>query len=432
MLRLHIENILDREEKIMNEQITTLASLTIDGKGSYGIGASAVPFSKDLYTYLRITDIKDDGTLNLQDLKSVDDEKASEYLLKPNDIVFARTGASTGRNYFYDGTDGEFVYAGFLIKFSIDEKKVNPKYIKYFCQSKQYKDWINSFNTGSTRGNINAQTFGKMPIPLIEIKTQDALVSMLSSIDEKIKKNNAINNNLEQQAKALFKSWFVDFEPFNGTMPSDWEIVPLEKIADFQNGYAFKSKELLNEPSLDCYQVFKQGHIARSGGFIPDGTKSWYPKSLASKLEKFVLKKGDILMAMTDMKDNVAILGNTAVMPLDNEYIVNQRVGHLRANGYKGVTYPFIYLLTNSTDFLVDLRSRANSGVQVNLSSSEIKASQTVLPSEEVNNAFSEITLPMFEIIINNQLENQRLAQLRDTLLPKLMSGELDVSGIEL
>lgn len=416
----------------MAEQFTTLASLTIDGKGSYGIGASAVPFSKDLYTYLRITDIKDDGTLNLQDLKSVDDEKASEYLLKPNDIVFARTGASTGRNYFYDGTDGEFVYAGFLIKFSIDEKKVNPKYIKYFCQSKQYKDWINSFNTGSTRGNINAQTLGKMPIPLIERKTQDALVSILSSIDEKIKKNNEINNNLEQQAKALFKSWFVDFEPFNGTMPSDWEIVPLEKIADFQNGYAFKSKELLNEPSPDCYQVFKQGHIARGGGFIPNGTKSWYSKNLASKLEKFVLKKGDILMAMTDMKDNVAILGNTAIMPLDNEYIVNQRVGHLRANGYKGVTYPFIYLLTNNTDFLVDLRSRANSGVQVNLSSSEIKASQTVLPSEEVNNSFSDITLPMFEIIINNQLENQRLAQLRDTLLPKLMSGELDVSDIDL
>lgn len=196
MLRLLIVNILDREEKIMDEQITTLASLTIDGKGSYGIGASAVPFSKDLYTYLRITDIKDDGTLNLQDLKSVDDEKASEYLLKPNDIVFARTGASTGRNYFYDRTDGEFVYAGFLIKFSIDEKKVNPKYIKYFCQSKQYKDWINSFNTGSTRGNINAQTLGKMPIPLIERKTQDALVCILSSIDEKIKKNNEIDNNL--------------------------------------------------------------------------------------------------------------------------------------------------------------------------------------------------------------------------------------------
>ena len=291
---------------------------------------------------------------------------------------------------------------------------------------------IKSMVGSSGRQRVQTDVVANLDIELPPIEEQRKIGGLLRTFDDKIKFNNEINNNLEQQAQALFKSWFVDFEPFNGTMPSDWEIVPLEKIADFQNGYAFKSKELLNEPSSDCYQVFKQGHIARGGGFIPDGTKSWYPKRFASKLEKFVLKKGDILMAMTDMKDNVAILGNTAIMPLDNEYIVNQRVGHLRANGYKGVTYPFIYLLTNSTDFLVDLRSRANSGVQVNLSSSEIKASQTVLPSEEVNNAFSEITLPMFEIIINNQLENQRLAQLRDTLLPKLMSGELDVADIEL
>ena len=291
---------------------------------------------------------------------------------------------------------------------------------------------IKSMVGSSGRQRVQTDVVANLDIELPPIEEQRKIGGLLKTFDDKIKLNNEINNNLEQQAQAIFKSWFVDFEPFNGTMPSDWEIVPLEKIADFQNGYTFKSKELLNEPSPDCYQVFKQGHIARGGGFIPDGTKSWYPKSLASKLEKFVLKKGDILMAMTDMKDNVAILGNTAIMPLDNEYIVNQRVGHIRVNGYKGVTYPFIYLLTNSTDFLVDLRSRANSGVQVNLSSSEIKASQTVLPSEEVNNAFSEITLPMFEIIINNQLENQRLAQLRNTLLPCLMSGVLDVSDIDL
>ena len=82
----------------MELQNVTLASLSIDGRGLYGIGASAVPKADDLYTYLRITDICDDGTLNRSDLKSVDHEKASQYLLKPNDIVFARTGASTGRN----------------------------------------------------------------------------------------------------------------------------------------------------------------------------------------------------------------------------------------------------------------------------------------------------------------------------------------------
>lgn len=329
--------------------------------------------------------------------------------------------------------DNFLVSTGFAV-IDVDFEKAVPDYIYYVLTQKEVTEHLQAIAEQSVSAypSIKPSDIENLELLLPDRKTQEKIVALLSSIDKKIKQNNEINNNLDQQAQTLFKSWFVDFEPFNGTMPSDWEIVPLEKIADFQNGYAFKSKELLNEPSPDCYQVFKQGHIARSGGFVPDGTKSWYPKSLASKLEKFVLKKGDILMAMTDMKDNVAILGNTAVMPLDNEYIVNQRVGHLRTNGYKGVTYPFIYLLTNSTDFLVDLRSRANSGVQVNLSSSEIKASQTVLPSEEVNNAFSEITLPMFEIIINNQLENQRLAQLRDTLLPKLMSGKLDVSDIDI
>lgn len=295
------------------------------------------------------------------------------------------------------------------------------------------KDKIEAMGSGTTFKEVSGSTMRNIEVTIPESKkVQVRIAAILDAIDSKIENNIKINNDLEQQAQLLFKSWFVDFEPFNGTMPSDWEVVPFEKIVDFQNGYAFKSKELLNEPSSDCYQVFKQGHIARGGGFIPDGTKSWYPKKLTSKLERFVLKKGDILMAMTDMKDNVAILGNTAIMPIDNEYIVNQRVGHLRVNGYKGITYPFIYLLTNSTDFLIDLRSRANSGVQVNLSSAEIKASQTVLPSEKVNTAFSEITLPMFEAIISNQLENQRLAQLRDALLPKLMSGELDVSNIDL
>lgn len=180
----------------MSEKFTTLADVSINGKGSYGIGASAVPYSDELYTYLRITDINEDGTLNLSDLKSVDDEKAKDYLLSPNDIVFARTGASTGRNYYYDGTDGQFVYAGFLIKFSLDASKINPKFVKYYCQTADYKGWINSFNTGSTRGNINAKTLEKMPIPLIDRKVQDGLVSILSSIDEKIKKNTEINNNL--------------------------------------------------------------------------------------------------------------------------------------------------------------------------------------------------------------------------------------------
>ena len=176
----------------MVDDMALLKSLSVDGKGSYGIAAPAVEKDNRLYTYLRITDIRDDGTLNTNEMKSVDDPDASKYILSPNDIVFARTGASTGRNYFYDGSDGTFVYAGFLIKFSIDPQKVNPVYVKYYCQSTQYRNWIKSFSTGSTRGNINAQTLGNMDIPLPSKAQQDYLVSVLSPIDKKIKLNQKI------------------------------------------------------------------------------------------------------------------------------------------------------------------------------------------------------------------------------------------------
>ena len=387
----------------MNEQITTLASLTIDGKGSYGIGASAVPFSKDLYTYLRITDIKDDGTLNLQDLKSVDDVKASEYLLKPNDIVFARTGASTGRNYFYDGTDGEFVYAGFLIKFSIDEKKVNPKYIKYFCQSKQYKDWINSFNTGSTRGNINAQTLGKMPIPLIERKTQDALVSIISSIDEKIKKNNAINNNLEQQAQAIYQRMFIDNES------SDWEEGTLSDIADITMGQS-PSGSSYNEDGNGT--IFFQGRAEFGFRFPTVRLYTTEPKRMACTNDTLMSVRapvGDLNVAHTDC----CIGRGLAAI-------------HSKNNHQSFVLYT-MFSLKKQLDVFNGEGTVFGSINRISLNDMPL-----IIPSSDKLDEFEALVAPMDAAIRNNYDEICRLEQLRDSLLPKLMSGELDISDIEL
>ena len=391
----------------MAEQFATLASLTVDGKGSYGIGASAVPFSKDLYTYLRITDIKDDGTLNLQDLKSVDDEKASEYLLKPNDIVFARTGASTGRNYFYDGMDGEFVYAGFLIKFSIDEKKVNPKYIKYFCQSKQYKDWINSFNTGSTRGNINAQTLGKMPIPLIERTAQDVLVSILSSIDEKIKKNNEINDNLEQQAKALYKDWFFDFSPFSteGNLPDGWHLGTVG----------------------DIIQLHDSKRVPLSGS-ERDKMEKIYPYYGAASLMDYVdnyLFDGIYLLLGED-GTVVDSLGFPILQYVYGQFWVNNHA-HI-ITGKEGFSVEELYLFFS----LTNIKSIVTGAVQQKVSQQNLKKVPAIIPSKEALSVFDDLIQPIFAQIRNLRDENAHLTDLRDTLLPRLMSGELDVSNIEI
>lgn len=417
----------------MTEQFTTLASLTADGKGSYGIGASAVPFSKDLYTYLRITDIKDDGTLNLQDLKSVDDEKASEYLLKPNDIVFARTGASTGRNYFYDGTDGEFVYAGFLIKFSIDERKVNPKYIKYFCQSKQYKDWINSFNTGSTRGNINAQTLGKMPIPLIERKIQDALVSILSSIDEKIKKNNEINNNLEQQAVLLFKKWFIEFDNSSknmletrfGLVPESFKLLKNGELPLVVTDYVANGSFASLKANVTLYQEPNYAYFIRNTDLKSGTFEVFVDEHSYNFLSKSTLYGGEIIIS------NVGDVGSVFLCPkLDKPMTLGNNIIMLRPEQENLRYYLYIWFKWLYGQSLI--QGIKGGSAQPKFNKTDFKNLPIFLPPDDLLEQFHQIVKSMFELINENNTENQALTRTRDTILPRLMSGELDVSDIEI
>ena len=413
----------------MAEKFATLVSLTIDGKGSYGIGASAVPFSKDLYAYLRISDIRDDGTLNLQDLKSVDDEKASEYLLKQNDIVFARTGSSTGRNYFYDGTDGEFVYAGFLIKFSLDEKKVNPKYIKYFCQSKQYKDWINSFNTGSTRGNINAQILGKMPIPIIERKKQDILVSVLSSIDKKIRNNNEINNNLLEQIKTICTAWLSDYKPFDGVMPSDWEEKPLSDIAEFISGYSYKGTEL-NDSTIAMATI---KNFERKGGFKLDGYKEIIPSSKLKESQHAELF--DTLVAHTDLTQNAEVIGNAEPIMSKSGYddIVFSMDLVKVLPKKNGVSKFLIAAILQDKKFKAHCLGYVNGTTVLHLSKKALPEYKLFLPSDfSTLKPLDEVVTALYKQVSSNISENTYLEELRESLLPKLMSGELDISNIDL
>ena len=211
----------------------TLGELCIGSKGRYGIGASAEPYGTTKYTYLRITDINDDGTLNTADLKSLNDSDAEKYLLSPGDIVFARTGASTGRSYYYEGTIPNMVFAGFLIKFTPDETKVYPRFLKYYCISNKYRNWINGALTGSTRGNINEQTLRNMPVILPDLETQKKIVRILSALDQKIELNNQQNETIEKQALALVQKYINNEK---GT-------VKLKEIMAFDNGFAFKSKD---------------------------------------------------------------------------------------------------------------------------------------------------------------------------------------------
>jgi type I restriction enzyme S subunit len=406
----------------MRCKTVTLSDVAVGG-GSYGIAASAVPYSENLPTYLRITDINDNGTINFDGLKSVAAPDASRYCLAPNDIVFARTGASTGRNYFYDGTDGSFVYAGFLIKFSVDPKKINPLFVKYYCQSKDYFDWVASFNTGSTRGNINAQTLGDMPIPLLEREQQDFLVRILSSLDAKIANNKAINHHLEQMAQAIFKSWFVDFEPFGGKMPEDWREGTLGELCGtitkgttpttlkkqfITHGVNFvKAESILDDHSLDF------GKLA----FIDDETNTLLSRS--------IIQENDILFTIAGTLGRFAHAG-ADLLPANT----NQAVAIIRADTSKinpATLYSF-FIGGLHTDFYTKNIQQA---VQANLSLTTIKTLPLFLPPMEAMSEYTALIEPLFEQIFRNQSECRYLATIRDTFLPRLMSGELSIADID-
>ena len=395
----------------------TLSDVSVNGRGYYGIGASAVPFSDDLYTYLRITDINDDGTLNMADLKSVDDEKACEYLLQPNDIVFARTGASTGRNYFYDGSDGKFVYAGFLIKFSIDPSKINPKYVKYFCLSQQYKDWIHSFNTGSTRGNINAQTLGKMPIPELEREKQDALVEILSSIDAKIKQNNAINENLEQQVQTLFADWL------SANNESATEIALGNICTKVTDGSHFSPKDdsTSSIPMLSVKDMREFDVDLTSCKHICEDD---YEKMVANDC---VPQVNDILVA----KDG-SYLKEIFICNEKRKLAILSSIAIFRPN--TTVIHPEILLaFLKSPRVLQEVRDNYVSGSALpRIVLKDFKKLTFSLPDMDAQNLIAPLFASIREQIAVNVAENKYMTQLRDALLPKLMSGELNVDNIHL
>ena len=384
-----------------------LNDLSIGGKGSYGIAASAVERKADLPTYLRITDIFDDGTLNLSELKSVDAPNSDKYILKPNDIVFARTGGSTGRNYFYDGSDGVFVYAGFLIKFSIDPEKVNPKYVKYYCRSKQYNDWVQSFNTGSTRGNINAQTFGNMEIPLPERKQQDYLVSILEPIDEKIKNNKQVNDNLQQQAFSVFDNLIANAENNDYTVSDYAFLNPKRTLAKNQVAR-----------SIDMSQ------LSTSGAF-PSG---WEMKPFNGGMR---FTNGDTLLArITPCLEN----GKTAFIDfLDDGEVAFGSTEYIVLAPKNDTPPEMLYCLARYPAF-VDYAVKNMNGSSGRQRVSAETVGQYRLPLFDKHSLvlFKEVVSPMFLKMRYNSLENMRLAELRDALLPKLMSGEIDVSAVQL
>ncbi len=191
-------------------------------------------------------------------------------------------------------------------------------------------------------------------------------------------------------------------------MSSTWQEVELQEIADFQNGYAFKGDEYVPYSS-NGKEVLRMGYIQRGGGFKEDGKPVYAPLSSRGNDRRYELDEGDIVIAMTDMKDRVAILGNCARIPSSNRFLLNQRVGKIRSKNNKVANQRFLYYYMNSPSQVHQLRSMANRGVQVNLTTASIIESLVFLPPIQHQEEIAHILSTLDDKIELNRKTNETL-----------------------
>lgn len=221
-----------------------------------------------------------------------------------------------------------------------------------------------------------------------------------------------LNKNLLEQALTLYTTQFSSLEK-NGCIGN---------YCTVKSGFAFKSSWWANSG----IKVIKIGSINQDNLNLSEC--SYVDEDKVDKAKNFVVKAGDLLMAMTG-----ATIGKFAMVPYSLEVLlVNQRVGKFFLGNNPVEKLPFIYCTLKQPEVYGEVVNRGQGSAQPNISASDIMSIPCAIPSQEAINDFNDAAQPLFDLIINNQRENQQLSELRDTLLPKLISGELDVPDIDL
>ena len=299
------------------------------------------------------------------------------------------------------------------IVFRAKEEVTDPDYVYYLvCSSNIREVAIKSMVGSSGRQRVQTDVVQNIEIEMPIFDEQVKIASILKSFDDKITLNNAINKNLMEQALTLYTTHFTTLEK-NGCIGD---------YCSIKSGFAFKSSWWTDSG----IKVIKIGSINQDNLNLLEC--SYVDENKINKVNDFKVRAGDLLIAMTG-----ATIGKFAMVPYSSEtLLVNQRVGKFFLGNKPVEKLPFIYCTLKQPDVYYEIVNRGQGSAQPNISGSDIMSIPCVIPSKEAIDEFNCINQPLFDLIISNQRENQQLSKIRDTILPKLMSGELDVSDIDL
>ena len=294
---------------------------------------------------------------------------------------------------------------------SLRMKNGNQSFLFYMM--KYYISHLLKKESGTVFGSVNRNDISGLEVDIPEdAEEQNKIARYLEMIDDKIELNNAKNNNLLEQALSLYATRFSSLDKNSC----------IGNYCAVKSGFAFKSSWWTNSG----VKVIKIGSINQDNLNLLEC--SYINEDKADKAKDFVVKAGDLLIAMTG-----ATIGKFAMVPYSSEVLlVNQRVGKFFLGNNPVEKLPFIYCTLKQPEVYSEVVNRGQGSAQPNISASDIMNIPCAIPSQEAINIFNNTARPLFDLIISNQRENQQLSELRDTLLPKLMSGELGVSDIDL
>lgn len=300
-------------------------------------------------------------------------------------------------------------------------EKVDSLFLYYLLRYN--KDNIEAMGSGTTFKEVSGATMKNIEVYLPEdLDEQRRIAGILGSLDDKIELNRRINANLEAQAQALFRSWFVDFEPFRdgpfvdselGKIPQGWKVGTINEIIQILSGYAFKSDTFTE---AGPYRLITIKNV-QDGSLNIDGAA--YLSEIPDKMPQHCnLAIGDILLSLTGNVGRVCIVDRDGLL-------LNQRVAKLQPKDKRNIF--FTYALFRQDSFKQYLIQIAKGTAQLNLSPVETSDTKIVLPNQDILLQFGGIGQPLFDNIVSNCKEIITLSALRDTLLPKLMAGEIAI-----
>lgn len=347
--------------------------------------------------------------------------EANKYIEK-DDLIYA--WSATFGPYLWKGEKS--IYHYHIWKIECKENLLDKYYFYYTL--KYISDRLKDGGNGTLFVHITKGFMENFEIPIPPLKTQNQIASILCSIDDKIQNNLQTNQTLGEIAKTLFKEWFVNFNYPNsngnrkhsefGEIPSNWQIAGIGEICYVQNGYAFKSNDFKEEGEVGIVK------IKNINGNVVDIEKMDFVEAdVVQRLDKkFKVESGSLLIAMTG-----AEVGKIGLVPLTEKNLwLNQRVGMFKEKIAFGNL--FMYLLLSSGTYYTAIQNSALGSAQPNISASAIESIRAIIPTADLIEQFGKIVNPMLKKILDNLAENETLKITRDSLLPKLMSGEIDVN----